>query len=168
MFIVFSSWFVDPICNPSAIAPIIVVAKTTTMKVWDNFLTALNKYVDFNGRSRRTEFWSFVLVSFLFGVAANRWDEFMFGGRETVESLVDIALFLPSIAVGARRLHDTGRSGWWQLIALTGIGLIVLFIWWAQDGDHRDNKWGRNPKLAEDELDWETGETTDVHDDQIV
>ena len=45
-----------------------------------------------------------------------------------------VAFFLPSISVAARRLHDVGKSGWWQLIGLTGIGLIPLIIWWASDG----------------------------------
>ena len=48
--------------------------------------------------------------------------------------ILSLVLFLPTLSVGARRLHDVGKSGWWQLISLTGIGLIPLIIWWASDG----------------------------------
>lgn len=137
------------------------------MKIWNNFLLALNKYTDFNGRSRRAEFWGFTLVSILFGMAASRWDSVVFGDNDAIETLVNIALFIPSIAVSARRLHDTGRSGWWQLIAFTGIGVIVLIFWYAQDGEHYDNKWGRNPKLEADDFDYDSSGSQNF-DDQIL
>jgi uncharacterized membrane protein YhaH (DUF805 family) len=53
-----------------------------------------------------------------------------------------LALLLPSIAVGARRLHDTGRSGWWQLLTFTIIGIILLIVWFASDGEKDANKYG--------------------------
>lgn len=63
--------------------------------------------------------------------------------------LCGVATVMPSLAVGARRLHDTGRSGWWQLIALVPIvGLIVLIVWWATVGDGAQNQWGRDPALT--------------------
>lgn len=55
------------------------------------------------------------------------------GTKPLVNGLLNLALLLPSLAVGARRLHDIGRSGWWQLLVLTGIGAILLIIWWASD-----------------------------------
>ena len=58
-----------------------------------------------------------------------------------------IIVLLPSLAVGARRLHDTGRSGWWQLLVLTIIGVIVLTVWWVADGDKKKNKFGQPIKL---------------------
>lgn len=51
---------------------------------------------------------------------------------ESASGLVAIALLLPSLAVGARRLHDIGKSGWWQLLIITGIGFLVLIYWWVQ------------------------------------
>jgi len=57
-----------------------------------------------------------------------------------------IIVLLPSLAVGARRLHDTGRSGWWQLLILTVIGIIVLIVWWVADGGKK-NKYGSPIKL---------------------
>lgn len=137
------------------------------MKIFNNFLLAMSRFSDFNSRSRRAEFWGFALVTALIGMAASRWDSMIFGDYQFVESMVDFVLFIPSIAVGARRLHDTGRSGWWQLIAFTGIGWIFLLIWWAQDGEYTDNKWGRNPKLSAEDYDYNE-RADNFHDDQIV
>ena len=53
---------------------------------------------------------------------------------------------MPSLAVGSRRLHDIGRSGWWQLLLLIPlVGLIVLIVWWAKEGEQAPNTWGPNP-----------------------
>lgn len=54
-----------------------------------------------------------------------------------------LLLLLPSLAVGARRLHDIGRSGWWQLLIFTVIGIISLIVWWASDTSPTDNKYGK-------------------------
>ena len=97
--------------------------------IWKNFILALNNYLKFEGRSRRAEFWSFVLVTMLFGAAASFWDNIMFDGNEVFENMLNLAFLVPSIAVSTRRLHDIGRRGWWQLIALTGIGFLVLIYW---------------------------------------
>ena len=51
---------------------------------------------------------------------------------DVISGLIALGLVLPSLAVGARRLHDIGKSGWWQLLMLTGIGLLVLIYWWVQ------------------------------------
>lgn len=70
-----------------------------------------------------------------------------FGGL--LAGLWSLALLVPSIAVGVRRLHDTNRSGWWLLLWLTCIGLIVLIIFWAMEGTAGDNQHGPDPKAAE-------------------
>ena len=85
----------------------------------------LSKYATFAGRATRPEFWWFFLFQILATVAAG-----MLGDK--ISGLIGIALLLPSLAVGARRLHDIGRSGWWQLLMFTGIGLFVLIYWWVQ------------------------------------
>ncbi len=108
------------------------------------------KYADFNGRARRSEFWYFVLFSFIVGIVAEIIDRIigtndMFSNNGLVGTIASLALLVPSLAVGARRLHDTDRSGWWQLIALTVVGVIVLIVFWVQDSKG-DNKHGRNPK----------------------
>ena len=87
--------------------------------------SCLSKYATFSGRASRPEFWWFFLFQLLVSVAASIVSE-RFG------SLVNLALLLPALAVGTRRLHDIGKSGWWQLLMLTGIGLLVLIYWWVQ------------------------------------
>jgi uncharacterized membrane protein YhaH (DUF805 family) len=87
--------------------------------------TCLSKYANFNGRASRPEFWWFFLFQILVTIAAG-----MIG--DVVSGLAGLALLLPSIAVATRRLHDVGRSGWWQLLSLTGIGFLVLIYWWVQ------------------------------------
>jgi uncharacterized membrane protein YhaH (DUF805 family) len=59
-------------------------------------------------------------------------------------NVVNLAILLPSYALAARRLHDVGRSGWWQLIAITIVGLIPLFFWFITEGDSETNKYGDN------------------------
>ncbi len=106
----------------------------------------LEKYADFNGRARRSEFWYFVLFQVLVGIVASILDQIL-GTERIVSGLVSLALLLPGLAVGARRLHDTGRSGWWQLLSLTIVGIIVLIVWWAGDS-HADNAHGPSPKAV--------------------
>lgn len=93
--------------------------------------TCFSKYATFSGRASRPEFWWFFLFQVLVSIAAS-----MFG--DVINGLVNLALLLPALAVGARRLHDIGKSGWWQLIALTVIGLLVLIYWWVQPGNNDD------------------------------
>ncbi len=98
------------------------------MQAQDAIKVCFQKYLDFNGKAKRPEFWWF----FLFVVVVNL---FVNTFLPMIGWLLTLALLLPSLAVGARRLHDTGKSGWWQLIGLTGIGFIVLIFFWAQKGD---------------------------------
>jgi len=96
-----------------------------TMNFGQAISTCLSKYATFSGRASRPEFWWFFLFQLLVSVAASIVSE-RFG------SLVNLALLLPALAVGTRRLHDIGKSGWWQLLMLTGIGFFVLIYWWVQ------------------------------------
>lgn len=77
-------------------------------------------------------FGSFMLFCVILGIISEVIDAVL-GTKPLVNGLLNLALLLPSLAVGARRLHDIGRSGWWQLLVLTGIGIILLIIWWASD-----------------------------------
>jgi uncharacterized membrane protein YhaH (DUF805 family) len=109
-----------------------------------------NKYVDFNGRARRSEFWWWVLFTFLLSIVASIIDAILgtrsSSGTGLIETLTSLAVLLPSLAVGARRLHDTGRSGWWQLLWIViVIGWIILIVWYCLDS-HADNKYGPSPK----------------------
>ena len=65
---------------------------------------------------------------------------------DVISGLLSLAFLLPTLAVGARRLHDVNRSGWWMLIAFTIIGLIPLFIWSVSETKPESNKWGQPAK----------------------
>ena len=111
----------------------------------DWFVKCLKNYVTFDGRARRKEFWFFMLVSFILGIIVQIIDAIL-GTDKILNGVLNLALFLPSLAVGARRLHDTGRSGWWQLLVLTIIGIIPLIIWWASNTKPENNQWGQPAK----------------------
>lgn len=111
----------------------------------DWFVKCLKNYVTFDGRARRKEFWFFMLVCFILGIIVQVIDAIL-GTHQTLNGLLNLALLLPSLAVGARRLHDTNRSGWWQLLVLTVIGVIPLIIWWASDTKRENNQWGQPAK----------------------
>lgn len=112
--------------------------------------TCFSKYAKFSGRSPRSEYWwfyLFYLVSYLaalivvaiFTAILGEVGATIGGGILVLWLLL---LLLPTLAATVRRLHDTGRSGWWQLIAFTGIGVIPLLIWLASAGEPRDNAYG--------------------------
>ena len=96
--------------------------------------SCLSKYATFSGRASRSEFWWFFLFQILISLAAS-----MLG--ETINGLVALGLVLPALAVGTRRLHDIGKSGWWQVIMLTVIGLLVLIYWWVKPTDEGGNAY---------------------------
>lgn len=105
--------------------------------------TCFTKYADFSGRADRPEFWWFFLAVFVINTVVSRLPGI---GGGVVSLVVTLALVLPSLAAGARRLHDTGRSGWWQLLLLIPlIGFIVLVVWWASAGEQNANQYGQIP-----------------------
>lgn len=110
------------------------------------FINAIRNYADFSGRARRKEYWMFVLFYLIFYVLLSLVDKAL--GSYVFTLVYSLVLLVPSISLATRRLHDTGRSGWWQLIVLIPlIGAIVLLVFYVQDS-HDDNDYGRNPKLA--------------------
>ena len=109
------------------------------------YLAVLKKYAVFSGRARRTEFWMFVLINFIVAIALGVVD--MMLGTVVLGLIYAVATIIPSLAVGARRLHDIGKTGWWQLIGLVPlIGLIVLIVFFVMDSNPGDNQYGPNPK----------------------
>lgn len=116
------------------------------------FLMGLRRYADFSGRSRRSEYWYFVLFVVLIEIALSIVDRMLGlynseGGYGWLSGLFVLAIFIPHLAVGARRLHDTGRTGWWLLIGLVPlIGAIVLIYFFVLDSQPGTNAWGPNPK----------------------
>lgn len=109
----------------------------------------INNYMNFSGRASRSEYWFFTLFSFILGIITFVIDGVIFGWEyyepTWVGDITSIALFLPSLGVWIRRLHDVGRSGWWTLIAFTIIGLIPLFIWSVTDSEEHPNQYGEIP-----------------------
>ncbi len=98
------------------------------MTFQESVKTCFSKYADFTGRATRSEYWWFVLFVVLVSAATSLVSH-------VLSALFSLATFLPSIAAAARRLHETNRSGWWQLIALVPvIGIIVLIVFLAQEG----------------------------------
>ena len=114
------------------------------------FIYCLKNYFNFSGRATRSEFWYFTLFCLLFGMLI-MLIEYMLGIGNVKETgilslIFDLALVFPSLAVSTRRLHDTNRSGWWNLIMLVPIiGIIVLIVFYSQDSKE-DNQYGINPK----------------------
>ena len=116
------------------------------------FMTALRKYAVFTGRSRRSEYWYFALFYFLILFALSIVD--VFAGTMSVEAeiglfsgIFGLAMVIPSIAVGVRRLHDIGKSGWWILIGFIPlVGWIILLVWACRDSQPGANAYGPNPK----------------------
>lgn len=116
----------------------------------------LRKYADFNGRARRAEYWLFTLLMILFSIPFSIVTEIAettgqmgpaTAGLILVFGLVMLGLFIPSLAVSVRRLHDTNRSGWWVLIGLIPfLGGLVLFIFAILDGTPGPNRFGADPK----------------------
>lgn len=117
------------------------------------YKAVLKKYAEFNGRARRAEYWYFVLFNIIFAIVAGIIDGIIGSGGSglwhagIVSSLYSLALIIPSLAVGVRRLHDVGKSGWMILISLIPIvGIIWLLILYIRDSNPGDNEYGPDPK----------------------
>tara|TARA_B100001142_G_scaffold327788_1_gene386271 strand:+ start:1431 stop:1775 length:345 start_codon:yes stop_codon:yes gene_type:complete len=103
--------------------------------------TCFYKYIEFNGRASRSEFWWFYLFAIICWIIG-------FALGPIIEAIIILGLLIPYIAVQARRLHDIGKSGWLQLISLIPlIGAIILIVWSATEGTKKKNKYGAPIKL---------------------
>ena len=108
--------------------------------------SGFSNYINFTGRASRSEFWYWTLFAFLVGMACNIVDYGFGSGSGLIGELWGLATFLPNLAVGARRLHDTDRSGFWLFIGLVPlIGWIVLIVWWCMKGTSGSNQYGADP-----------------------
>lgn len=122
------------------------------------YLMALKKYAEFNGRSRRQEYWMFLLFNMIFAIVAMILDNVLGIAMESIGygplyGLYTLAMFIPGLAVGVRRLHDIGKSGWMMLIALIPIiGAIWLIVLFATNGTVGSNQYGEDPKNPNDEI----------------
>ena len=107
---------------------------------------AFAKFTDFSSRSSRPAYWWFVLFAFIVYMCAFIIDAVL-GTYPIVYILAILALFIPSLAVGIRRLHDIGKSGWWVLIGFVPfVGFIVLLVF-ALQPSQGPNQWGEAPDV---------------------
>lgn len=117
----------------------------------------LSKYATFEGRASRSEFWWWVLAVFLVLIVTQVIDGALIApllgfsafapeAGQPLSFLVALGIILPNLAVGVRRLHDTGRSGWWILIGLIPlIGTLILLYFYIQPSEQGDNAYGPAP-----------------------
>ncbi|WP_432892786.1 DUF805 domain-containing protein [Kribbella sp. CA-245084] len=121
------------------------------------YIDVLKKYAVFDGRARRKEYWMFVLFNVIASIILSILDRILgldFGGSSSssgwLSTIYSLAVLLPTIGVAIRRMHDTGRSGWWILINLIPcVGWIWFIVLAAQEGNAGDNAYGPDPKAAE-------------------
>ncbi|OGE83793.1 MAG: hypothetical protein A2846_00095 [Candidatus Doudnabacteria bacterium RIFCSPHIGHO2_01_FULL_49_9] len=111
------------------------------------YIEVLKKYAVFSGRAGRREYWMFVLanliVSFGLGIISGMLD------MKILYQLYTLAVIIPSLAVAARRLHDTDRSGWWLFIgAIPFIGVLILIVFMAQESQPGMNQYGQGPMVS--------------------
>jgi len=117
------------------------------MQFQDAIRSGFRNYVTFSGRASRSEYWYWVLFAVLVAIASAIVDHAMFPLVSTgpIEGLTSLILFLPGLAVSARRLHDIDRTAWWILITFTVIGIILLLIWACTRGTAGANRFGPDP-----------------------
>lgn len=116
------------------------------MSFVDAIKSVFTQYVGFTGRARRSEYWYFylfnIIVTCVLSILGRAAQPFVY-----ISSIYSLAVLLPGIAVGVRRLHDIGKSGWFFLFNLIPIvGQILLIVWFCQDSQPGENAYGPNPK----------------------
>lgn len=113
-----------------------------------NFLDIIkNKYVSFNGRARRKEFWYFFLANLIISIPLVIIDSII--GVQVLSGIFSLAVLLPGISCGVRRLHDLGKSGWFYLLGLIPLVNLYLIYLFATEGVRGDNQYGPDPKKNE-------------------
>jgi uncharacterized membrane protein YhaH (DUF805 family) len=107
--------------------------------------SGLSHYFTFSGRASRSEFWFWYLFVFILSIVGGVLDLML--DMQVVGPIISLGLLLPGISMNIRRLHDIDRSGWWCLIAFTGIGVILLLVWACMKGTAGTNHYGSDPLL---------------------
>ena len=121
------------------------------MTFQESIMSCMGKYATFKGRASRSEFWWFYLFSVLIG-----WGGTIAGAAISQKTgpimdwIISLALFFPIIAATTRRLHDTGKSGWWQLLSFTIIGIPFVIYFLASRSDPNDNRYGPYNQIEKD------------------
>lgn len=113
------------------------------------YLDAWHKYLNFNGRSTRKDYWGFFLINILVSALIALAEVIVGMGDGFISSLYALAVICPNITLCTRRLHDVGRSGWWQLASIVPLlNFYLLYLLWIKPGTEGDNKFG-SPARAE-------------------
>ena len=120
----------------------------------------MSQYADFDGRARRKEYWMFVLFNLLIALGVGLVGN-LIGADELLSGLYSLVVLIPSLAVAVRRLHDSGKSGWWLLLLLLPIiGFIILIVFLVKDSQPGSNQYGANPKEMPSEVPVKEAEIT--------
>ena len=116
-----------------------------------NYIGVIKKYIVFDGRARRKEYWYFVLCNVIISAALSVLGLIPFLGVlfRIASYLFSLFILVPSIAAGVRRLHDTNRTGYKMFLGFIPIaGFIILIIYCAEEGTKGENQYGQDPKGA--------------------
>lgn len=109
------------------------------------YIQVLKKYAVFSGRAHRTEYWMFVLFNVIISIVLGFLEGILGIASHTDQSVLaniySLAVFLPSIAVGVRRMHDTDHSGWWIIVPIANLVFAV------REGTQEENRFGPPPRL---------------------
>ncbi len=119
-------------------APIAIIDKLDNVNWINIYLGVIKNYVLFEGRARRKEYWVFVLINIIVSIVFGFICGFI--GMPKLANVYSLAVFLPSIAVGIRRMHDTDHSGWWIIVPFVNLWFLCIA------GDAGDNRFGADPK----------------------
>ena len=115
---------------------------------------AFRNYLNFSGRSIRSEFWYFFLFILIGNFLTHLIDTYIIGYHPEEMGIVSgiffLATVIPQLSLTFRRLHDIGKSGWWFLISFTVIGLIPLLVWLCSMSEPKKNHYGNIPKMLTD------------------
>ena len=113
------------------------------------WLKMLANFMDFKGRTSKSDFWWAVLGSIIVGIVVGLICSLLGSFGSVLSVLISLVLAVPAIAMWVRRLHDIGKSGWLLLVSLVPlVGCILLIVWACKDGDEDDNQYGSNPKYV--------------------
>ena len=123
--------------------------------MFDWYYKVILNYTNFSGRARRQEYWYFTLINALISIAITFADALMGTYNPALGAgffgiIYGLAVFIPTLAVTFRRLHDTGRSGWWLLILIVPLlGALIMLVFLLLDSNSGPNRYGENPKADE-------------------
>ena len=141
-------------CGASlSVSPITSSTPQVTVDFPEAVKLGFQRYNDFSGRSSRAEYWWFTLFIVLVDIILIAVDTVVLGtdlgGIGLLSVIWELGTLIPSLAIGARRLHDIDKSGWWLLLwFVLVIGWIVLLVWAIKQSDEGSNKYGPDPRRA--------------------